>query len=289
LAGDFALIGLDDLGFLGVLGRLAGLVENAEVAGEIRAGELVGRAFVGDVVALRNFVEHAAFARIARVERAFVEFDAFAQAFDEAEAVVIHRGFHHLEDVVRVRVRGARDEGGPGGDGLLERVDRIINRTPEVGLALEAERRRGRGLFLREAVNPVVHHAIGHLDVLARGVVEMVAADGEGIAIAAEHEDVQVGARKGNAAGERQRAAVDVMRTVSLHEIWEAAGAADARDSGDLLVPHLAFFNQLEIQREDGEVTAAGAPRRMVGGDFFFGQPLAFLGRRSGGADDRFG
>ena len=80
LAGDFALVALDDFRFLRVLGRLVGLVENAEVAGERFARELVGREFVSHVMALGHFAEHAAFARVARVESAFVEFDAFAQA-----------------------------------------------------------------------------------------------------------------------------------------------------------------------------------------------------------------
>ena len=189
----FALIGLDDFGFARVLRRLGVLVENAEVAGEIRASKFVSCEFIGDIVALRDFIEYAAFARIARVKRAFVKLDAFAQAFDEAETVVIHRGFHHRQNVIRIRGRRARDKRGTGGDGLFERIDRIIDRAPNVGLALEAERRRGRSLFLGEAVNPVVHHAIGHLDVLARGVGKMIAANRKRIAVAAEHEHVQVG------------------------------------------------------------------------------------------------
>jgi len=285
-AGDFALERFVDLGFLRVLGRLVDLVENAEVAGERFAREFVGREFVGHVVRLGDFVEHAAFARVARVERAFVKFHAFAQAFDEAETVVIHRGLHHLQHVVRVRVRRARDERGAGGDRLLHRVDRIIHRAPLVGLALETERRRGRSLFLRQAINPVVHDTISQLDVLARGVVEMISADGKGVAVTAENEHVQVRPRKRNTARERQRATVNIMCAVGLHEIRKTAGAADASDGGDFLVPHLALFDQLEIKGKHGKVAAAGTPRRMVGGDFFFGQALAFLQRRHDGRID---
>jgi hypothetical protein len=94
-----------------------------------------------------------------------------------------------------------------------------------------------------------------------------------------------------------RRAAVNVMRAVRLHEIREAAGAADARDGRDFFVPDFAFFNQLEIEREHGKIAAAGTPCRMVGGDFFFGQTLAFFrqSRRgdgsyiSGGAIGNFG
>ena len=77
------------------------------------------------------------------------------------------------------------------------------------------------------------------------------------------------------------------MRAVRLHEIREPAGAADARDGGDFFVPHLALFNQFEIQREHGKIAAARTPRRMIGGDFFFGQALAFPGQggRGNGGD----
>ena len=159
-------------------------------------------------------------------------------------------------------LRGARDEGGAGGDGLLHRVDRVIHRAPDVGLALEAERRGGRGLFLGQAVDPVVHGHAGQLDVLAGGVGEMIAADGEEVAVAAEDEDVQVGPGERDAAGEGQRAAVNVVRAVGLHEIREPAGAADAGDGGDLLLPQLALLDQLEVEREHGEIAAAGTPGR---------------------------
>ncbi len=178
-------------------------------------------------------------------------------------------------------LRGAGHKGGAGGNGLLHRVDRLVERAGDVGLALEADGRGGRGLLLGQAINPVVHDHVGHLDVLARGVVEMIAADGEGVAVAAEHEHMQVGPGQRNAAGKGQGAAVDVMRAVGLHEIRKPARAADAGDGGDLLMPQLALFDQLEIKREHGEITATGAPRGVIGGDFLFGQAFAF-GSRAG-------
>src|SRR5207248_6794983 len=124
---------------------------------------------------------------------------------------------------------------------------RPVNRTPSVGLALEAGRRGRRGLFLGQAVNPVVHDDVGHPYVLARGVIEMVAADRERVAVAAEDEEVQVGPTQGNAAGERQCAAVNVMHAMGLDEIRKAAGTTDAGDGRDLFVPELALLNQLEV------------------------------------------
>ena len=95
------------------------------------------------------------------------------------------------------------------------------------------------------------------------------------VAVAAEHEHMQVGPGQRHAAGKRQRAAVDEVGAVSLDEIREPARAADAGDGGDLLVPEAALLDQLEIERQHGEIAAARAPGRVVGGDFLLRQRLA--------------
>ena len=162
----------------------------------------------------------------------------------------------------------------------------MIDGAPDVGLALEPERRGGRGLLLRQAVHLVVHDDVGHLDVLARGVREVITADGEGIAVAAKHEHVQVRSAEGHAGREGQGAAMNVVNAVRLHEIGKAAGAADAGDSRDLLVPDRALFDEFEVKREHREVTATGAPGRVIGGDFFLEERLAGgIGQRGRGGE----
>ena len=74
----------------------------------------------------------------------------------------------------------------------------------------------------------------------------MVAADGKGVAVAAENEHVQVRPGERNAAGKRQGAAVDVMHAVRLDEIRKPAGAADARDGGDFSCHSLRFSISLK-------------------------------------------
>src|SRR5258705_1652926 len=56
----------------------------------------------------------AAFARIRSIEGAFVKLDALAEAFDKAESVMVHRRFHHLQDMIGIGMGGARDEGRSG-------------------------------------------------------------------------------------------------------------------------------------------------------------------------------
>ena len=198
----------------------------------------------------RDGVEDAPFSGIRGVECAFEELDALAQALNEAKTFMVHRCFHHLKNVVRVGVSGARHKGGAGGNRLLHRVDRVIDCSPDIGLALKAEGRGGRCLFLGQAIDPVIHDHVRHLDILAGGVIKMIASDGESIPVAAEDEQVQIRARKRNAAGKGQGATVNIVRAVGLDEIGKSARTTNPCDRGDLFVPQFAFFNEFEIQRQ---------------------------------------
>ena len=135
-------------------------------------------------------LEAAAFARIGRIEHVREKFDAFAQTFDDAEALVIERALDHVHHVFDLSGVGPRDEGGPGGNELFHRIDRHVDRAGRVGLALETDGRRGRGLLFGQAIDEVVHDEVDQVDVLARAVIEMVAADGETVAVAAKEENV---------------------------------------------------------------------------------------------------
>ena len=84
-------------------------------------------------------------------------------------------------------------------------------------------------------------------------------------------------------AGGNPRIAVDEVDAVRVDEIREARRAADARDGHDLLMRDLQVFERLVESGEDGEVAAAGAPSRVVGGERFFRE--LFLGGGRGGGD----
>src|ERR1043166_2839462 len=105
----------------------------------------------------------------------------------------------------------------------------------------------------------------------------MVSANGKRVAVPAEDKHMQVGPAQGNATVEGQRSAVDVMRAVGLHKVREPTRTANPCHSRDFLMPELAFFDELEIEGEHGEIAAARTPGGMIRGYFFFGQPFAFF------------
>src|SRR5215472_16832222 len=135
---------------------------------------------------------------------------------------MIERALDQLHHVSHVRGVCTRDECGPSGDQFLHRIYWLIDRAGGISFALKPDGGRGRSLFLRQAVDEVVHDEIGHVDVHARAVIEMVAADGESVAVAAEKEYVEVGPGEADATGEWYRAAVNKMCPMAVDEIREA-------------------------------------------------------------------
>ena len=123
--------------------------------------------------------------------------------------------------------------------------------------------RGGRELALGEAVDLVVHHDVGEVDVAADRVGQVAAADREAVAVAAGHQHQQVGVGDLDALGDGQRAAVDAVEAVGRGVAGDAARAADARDEGDL-VGRPADGRQRAVERlQHAEVPAAGAPDRL--------------------------
>ncbi len=231
-ATNFFSSGFNPLLFESVFSRAIGFVEYAEDARERELREFVRSELVCHVVPqfvlgcvvpfpfLDQF-EAAAFLGIGGIEYVWEKFDAFRQTFDDGEALVIERALDHLNHMRHLSGVCARDKGCPGGDQFFHRIDRHVDRTRRIGLALETDRRRWRGLFLRQAVDEVVHDEIGHVDVLARAVIEMVPANGKPVAVAAEQEHVEIGPGQADAGRERDGAAVNVMRAVAIDEIWK--------------------------------------------------------------------
>src|SRR5207249_9909771 len=136
----------------------------------------------------------------------------------------------------------AADGGCRAGDEFFRWIDRLIDSAGGVGLALKAYGRRRRGLLFGQAIDKVVHDEIGHVDVLARAVIDVVAADGETVAVATEQEDVEIGPGEADAGRERDGAAVDVVHAVAVDEVRKARRTTDPGEGDDLFVIELAFL-----------------------------------------------
>jgi hypothetical protein len=86
----------------------------------------------------------------------------------------------------------------------------------------------------------------GHVHVAAQRVDQVVAADRQPVAVAGDHEHLQVGAGRGDARRDGWRTPVDRVEAERVHVVREAAGAADAGHehqvlTGDTEVGHQAL------------------------------------------------
>jgi hypothetical protein len=85
-------------------------------------------------------------------------------------------------------------------------------------------------------------------------------ADAAAVAVAGHHEDVEVGSPHLDPFGDRQRPAVQAMKTIGVHVVGKAARAADSRNEDRLFRRQLFVATEALHGGEDCVVAAAGAP-----------------------------
>src|SRR5262245_66669015 len=93
--------------------------------------------------------EAAALAGIGRIEDVGKKFDSFAQAFDDAEPLLIVGTLEHLHHVSHIRGVRARDKGCSAGDQFFHWVHWLIDCAGWIRLGFESDRRGWRRLSLR--------------------------------------------------------------------------------------------------------------------------------------------
>src|SRR5690606_30288535 len=105
------------------------------------------------------------------------EGDARAEHVDEREALVLDGRLEEALQVPRLAGEALRDEPAPGGKRQGERADRILRGAVRRRLGDESLVARRRRLTGREAVDVVVHHDVGDVDIAPAGVDEVPDAD----------------------------------------------------------------------------------------------------------------
>ena len=83
--------------------------------------------------------------------------DAGAEHVDEGEALVLQALLDQLGQVVLLAAEAAGNEGGAGGDGQRDRIDRRLDVAVRRALRLHPNPAGGRGLACGQPVNLVVH------------------------------------------------------------------------------------------------------------------------------------
>src|SRR5690606_31982285 len=139
-------------------------------------------------------------------------------------------------------------------------VDGAVGR----GLGLLAELGSRRVLAFGQAVDADVEEQDLEVDVAAEREEEVVATDGERVAVARHHPHLQVGPRILQSGGDGRRATVNGVETVCIHVIGGSARAADPRDEDDGLAGAAQLGQHLLHRGENGVVAAPRAAAALL-------------------------
>src|SRR5580658_6170161 len=204
------------------------------------------------------------------VEGAVVEDVAVLENLDEGGAAMSVGPFDHIAKVLDLNVHRTGDEGGMDAEGDGDRIEGEINGADRSRLGDLADFGGRRILPFGQAVDTVVEEQEFEIDVAAEHMHQMVAADGEAIAVTGNDPYVEVGARDLQPGGEGRCAAVNRMEAVGVHVIGEAAGAADTRDKDNIFARHAEFRHHALDLGQNRVITASGAPAYFLVGDEIF-------------------
>ncbi len=200
------------------------------------------------------------------LEGAVVEDVAVLVDLHQGGAGVVGGLAQHLGEVLAVGVDGPGDEGRLRADRQRHRVEGRVQGPHGGRLGDLADLGGGAVLALGEAVDAVVEQQDLEVDVAAQGVDEVVAADGQRVAVAGDDPHAQVAAGGGEAGGDGGGAAVDGVHPVGVHVVREAGGAADAGDEDDVLPGQAQLRHEALHGGQHGVVTAARAPAHLLVG-----------------------
>ena len=175
---------------------------------------------------------------------------------------------HALLRELYLHVDRAGEERALGADDQFARVERLLDRSVGRRLGDLAELRGGRVLALRQSVDLVVEEDDVQVHVAADGVDEVVAADGQRVAVTGRHPDVQARVGDLHARSHGIGTAVDGVEAEGLHVVDEARRAADTRHEREEVVRRVGSVGNLGQRTlhgvQDGMVAASGAPAHLL-------------------------
>ena len=195
---------------------------------------------------------------------AVVEDRAVLVNLDDRGAFVSVGALENLLHHLAVAIHDAGHEGAASAEGQGDGVDRVIDHAARRGDGSQTDLRGGRVLPLGQAVNLVVEQHDVQVEVAANGVNVVVAADRERVAVAGADPDAEVRAGRLQAGGHRHGASVDAVHAIGVDVIGQPRRAADARDHDNLFGFQAQLGHRVLELLENHEVTAAGAPFRLL-------------------------
>ena len=166
-----------------------------------------------------------------------------------------------------MRLRGidrTSDETGAGAKREGDSRHRARDRSPRRRRRACADPRGGRSLALGQPVGLVVEQQDLQVHVAPQNVQQVVAADRQTVAVAGYDPDVELRIGKLDSGGNRRRAAVDRVESVTRDVIGKTGGAADTRDEHGFFRGCADLGQGLLHRLENGVIAAARTPSHFL-------------------------
>src|SRR5205807_6648571 len=127
-----------------------------------------------------------------------------------------------------------------------------------------AENGRWAVLSFRQTVDAVIEENVIDIQVATQHVHEMIAANGQGIAVSRDHPNAEFRIRGFYSGGDCRRASVDAVKAVSVHVVRKARGTADTGNKNHLFARNAEVGHYFLHVIENRVVAAARAPAHFL-------------------------
>jgi len=180
-----------------------------------------------------------------RLMGSVVEDDTVLQHLYHRGTLMVVCRLEHLDGMGAVGGHAAGKKLTPRAKAQLGRAEGVFHRAVRTRLGDESARTGGRELSLGESVDTIVEQDHVQVHVLAHGVDEMVAADGQSVAVAAHLPHGESRVHDLDARGHGCRTPVNGLHGVGVDIIRQSARAAYTRYDGGLMGWHADLGHRL--------------------------------------------
>src|SRR5258708_23295794 len=140
----------------------------------------------------------------------------------ERNAFVFRGCLNHTTEVFDVNVDRARDKSRLTRDRQRQRIDRVVDSSRRSRLRLLAELGSRTVLAFSQTVDTVVEKYVVDIQIPPDRVHEVIAADGQRVAIACDYRDTQLRGRTFDSGRNRRRTTVDAVEPICVHVVRKA-------------------------------------------------------------------
>src|SRR5258705_10655345 len=147
---------------------------------------------------------------------------------EKRNAFVLRGRFNHRAEMLDVNVDRSSHDGCLPCDRRRKGINRVVDGPRGGRLRPLTEFGRGTVLALSQTIDPVIKKDVVDVKIPPDGVHEMIAANGEGITVAGNDPDAEIGIGTLDTGRNCRRATMNAVESIGVHVVGESRRATDA-------------------------------------------------------------